>query len=580
VAAPEDPLEPFRAEAERVLREGLAGLRIEGMEPRLARAPEGRGDFAFACHPVAAKLVKAPPEVAAELLQRLPPSPLVAPRTEGPYVNFHAHDDALAEAVLRSALERKERYGQLPRTGQRIIVEHTSANPTGPFHVGRARNPIIGDSLARVLRAAGHDVATEYYVNDVGKQVITLTWGVHHLRPDEVQPPEREKPDHRLVSYYQKASQLLERDPQVGQAVQEMLQRYERGEQSTAQLVRQTVEQMLRGMGQTLERMGVKVDRFTWESRYVVNGDVQRVLGALKGNAKYREEDGAGYLDLEGMGIAGKSTRFFLTRGDGTSLYTARDVAYHQDKFRRAERLVNVLGEDHKLAMQQLAIALQLLGEARPVEVVFYAFVKLPEGRMSTRSGRVVYIDDLMDEAEARALEEVRKRRPELPEERQRDIAKVVGLGALRFNIAGVQAEKGITFQWEEALDFEGASAPYAQYSHARAASILRKAAEEGHAVGGPEHARFLREPGERALVRAVARLPSLVRQSAADDKVHPVATYVLEVANAFNQFYRDSPVLQAEPDARAARLALVQAAKHALHNGLDLLGVEAPESM
>jgi arginyl-tRNA synthetase len=199
---------------------------------------------------------------------------------------------------------------------------------------------------------------------------------------------------------------------------------------------------------------------------------------------------------------------------------------------------------------------------------------------MSTRKGTVVYIDDLLDEAEERALAEVRKRRPELGQEEQERIARLVGIGAVRFNIASVQAEKGITFRWEEALDFEGASAPFVQYSHARCASILRKAAEEGHAPGDASGAPLLTEPTERALVRALARLPSVVQGCAEESKVHPLAAYAIEVANAVNQFYRDAPVLQAPPDLRAARLALVLAAKHALRNGLDLLGVEAPEAM
>lgn len=579
-----DPLQPFRAEAERLLRAALAELRIEGVEPRLGRAPEGKGDLAFACHPLAARLKRPPPVVAAELARHLPPSDLVAPRLEGPYLNFAMADERVAAAVLASALGRGAEYGRLPATGQRIIVEHTSANPTGPFHVGRARNPIIGDSLARILRAAGHQVATEYYVNDVGLQVITLTWGAHHLGPEQVDPSDRDKPDHRLVPFYRKASALLESDPAAAKEIRDLLQRYEAGtDEAARRLVRETVEAMLEGMRVSLARMNVGVEKFAWESTYVFNRDVQRVMERLRQSPRIREEDGAHYLDLEGLGVAGKSQKFFLTRAGGTTLYPVRDVAYHLDKFARSDRAVTVLGEDHKLEVRQLTIALAEMGVARAPEVVFYSFVKLPEGRMSTRKGTVVYIDDLLDEAEERAEAEVAKRRPELGEEARRAIARVVGIGAVRFNIAAVQAEKGITFRWEEALDFEGASAPFVQYSHARAASILRKAAEEGHAAparADATMAALLREPNEQALLRAVGRLPSLVQQCAEDSKVHPMAGYAIEVANAFNQFYRDSPVLQAPPEVRAARLALVAAAKHALRNSLDLLGVEAPESM
>jgi arginyl-tRNA synthetase len=583
VEPPADPLEPFRAEAQRMLTHAFQALRVEGVQPRLGKAPEGKGDFAFPAHALAAQLKRAPPVIAAELQRHLPASDLLAPRLEGPYLNFTMHDQRLAEAVLGSVLARGEAYGTLPPTNQRIIVEHTSANPTGPFHVGRARNPVIGDTLARVLRAAGHQVTTEYYVNDMGKQVITITWGARNLRPEEVKAPERDKSDYRLVAFYQKASELLDRDPVVGERISHLLQAYERGDPAVAQMVRETVESMLSGMTESLERLNVHVDRFSWESRHVFSRDVDRVVGQLRRSPRIREEAGAHYLDLEGLGVAGKSQKLFLTRGDGTTLYLVRDVAYHLDKFQRSDRAITVLGEDHKLEVQQLGIALAELGQERRPEVVFYAFVKLPEGRMSTRKGTVVYIDDLLDEAEERALAEVRKRRgAELDEASMAAIARIVGIGAVRFNLASVQAEKGITFQWEEALDFEGASAPFVQYSHARAASILRKAEAEGHApaTDAAAAAAHLTAPNELALLRVLGRFPGLVAQSAAEAKVHPVATYSIEVANAFNQFYRDSPVLQAAPEVRAARLALVVAAKHALRSSLGLLGVEAPESM
>lgn len=581
-AAVHDPLQPFRAEAERVLRAALATLHAEATEPRLGRAPEGKGDFAFACHPLAAKLKKAPPVIAAELQRLLPPSDLVAPRIEGPYLNFSMHDQRLADAVLRSALDLGPRYGTLPRTGQRIVVEHTSANPTGPFHVGRARNPIIGDTLARVLRAAGNEVAPEYYVNDMGKQVITLTWGAKHLQPGQYKAPERAKPDHELVSRYQKASELLEADPKVAAEIAALTQRYEARDPAVAKEVRETVEHMLRGMQESLARLNILPQRFSFESVHVFSGEVDRALGAIRRSERCKDENGALYIDTEGLGIAGKSQKLFIVRADGTTLYPLRDVAYHLDKFSRSDRAVTVLGEDHKLEGKQLGILLELAGTPRKPDIVFYAFVKLPEGRMSTRKGTVVYIDDLLDEAEDRAREEVRKRRPELGEAEVAHIARIVGMGAVRFNIAAVQAEKGITFKWEEALDFEGASAPFVQYSHARAASILRKAAEEGHGVPAyrPEHAAHLAEPNELALLRTLARLPALVQQCAEEARVHQVSAYAIEAANAFNQFYRDSPVLQAAPEVRAARLALVLAAKYALRNSLDLLGVEAPEAM
>ncbi|HEX2022936.1 MAG TPA: arginine--tRNA ligase, partial [Candidatus Thermoplasmatota archaeon] len=546
----------------------------------LQTAPAGKGDFAYPCFPLAKAMRKAPPAVAQDLLAALPASPRVQAKAEGPYVNFAVDPRALEEGTLAAVAAQGARYGMHPDTGQTVIVEHTSANPNGPFHVGRARNPIVGDSLARVLKAAGHRVTTEYYVNDMGKQVAILAWGLANLTEADVPPTDRDKPDHRHVGYYQKANELQEKDPKVAAEIGASLARFEAGDRATADAFREAASLVLDGMRESLARMNVKMDRYSWESEYVFNGAVQEVVARLKKSPlAHQDETGSWYLDFSERGIAGRSSRWTFLRKDGTTLYTTRDLAYHQDKFAGAQHVVNVLGEDHKLTMQQLDIALEVLGIERHPEVVWISFVSLPEGKMSTRRNRVVFIDDLMDEAVARAREEVEKRRAgELSPDEIARIAEVVGIGALRFNIAGVQSEKSITFRWEHALSFDGDSAPFVQYAHARAASILRKAQEAGVRPGGRL---ALAEPSEVALVKAVARLPSVVRTAADERKIHLVGAYAVELANAFNQFYRDCPVLaDGDPAERAARVQLVGATKQALANALGLLGVESPESM
>jgi len=233
-----------------------------------------------------------------------------------------------------------------------------------------------------------------------------------------------------------------------------------------------------------------------------------------------------------------------------------------------------VLGENHRLEFRQLSAALSLLG-AGGVEAVFYSYVGLPEGGMSTRRGWIVTMDDLVDEAVARALEEVRKRRPDLPEDRMREIAETVGVAALRYNILRVQAEKKITFRWEEALNFEGNSAPFLQYAHARACGILDKAG--AFEPGDPA---LLAHPQEQALARLLAKFPSTVLAAADARRPHVLATYTYDVAARFNLFYRDCPVLTAEPALRDARLGLADAARIVLRNGLDCLGLPAPREM
>jgi arginyl-tRNA synthetase len=287
------------------------------------------------------------------------------------------------------------------------------------------------------------------------------------------------------------------------------------------------------------------------------------------------EEDGALYLDLETIGITGQENKFFLTRGDGSSLYSTRDMAYHLDKLARYDRAIDVLGEDHRLKAKVVGIGVKLLGQEKPIEPVFYSFVSLPEGKMSTRRGRVVYLDDLIEESVALAREEVEKRRPELSEELKRGIADAVGTGAIRYNIIRIQAEKQLVFKWEEALNFEGNSAPFIQYSHARASSILRKATELGE-----YDISLLSHPSEVSLAKILARFPSVISDCGRSMESHLLAAYAFELAAMFNQFYRDCPVLVAEEKLKNARLALVTASKIVMGNALDALGIIAPEEL
>ncbi len=579
--AERDPWGSLREEALALVAEALhAAYGIADDVEHLLEEPDPElADFAFPCFAVASQAQHAPPQIATEMAEALPPNQALEVEAKGPYLNFRAKPEALAEATMEAISERKGAFGEGKATGRRTLVEHTSANPTGPLHVGRARNPLLADSLVRVLRTAGHDVTAEYYVNDMGRQAATLVWGATTF--PEALEDDAAKADHRLVTAYQHANQVLKEDPERDPEVAQLIQAFERGDEEVAHTFRETISQTLEGIRQTLERAHVHHDNFKFESEIVLSGEVQAVLDRLKKLDACHDEDGALYLDMPALGVEYEKERMFLTRSDGTTLYATRDVAYHMDKFARADELVDVLGEDHKLHALELSTALEAIGEDGPLDVVFYNFVSLPEGSMSTRSGRVVYLDDLLDEAEARAYEEVEQRRgSELSEEEMREVARQVGLGALRFNIVGVHSEKPITFEWEQALSFEGSTAPFVQYSHARACSILAKGGQEPGQVplGDPT---VLTHESETALLRTLSKLPSLVQACAEDHKVHPLTAYAVAVAGALNEFYRDCPVLQADSaTVREARLALVDATRQVLANTLELLGIDAPASM
>lgn len=577
-------MDRFRAEVDDAVKGALSKMGVDA-EFSIEIPSTDAADLAVPCFLMSKALRRAPKDIAEELASNIQPSGLISDVSAlNGYLNFKMDGVKLTEGTLKDVLEMKDRYGSLPDKGLKVIVEHTSTNPTGPIHVGRARNPIIGDTLARILDMCGYDVSTEYYVNDVGKQVVILTWGVNNLTKEQVEQEiadrgmqdDRDKTDHRLVAYYRLANKMIEEDPEVQEQIGSMLRRFEAGDEEVISTVRKTAEVMLDGLKETLANIDVILDTYTWESKFIADGSARKYVEELK-KSKYAgvEEDGACYLELKDFGIQGKNTKFTFTRADGTTLYTTRDIAYHQDKFKRADRLIDVLGEDQKLGNRQLCCALEILGQERKLDAMFYSFVSLPEGKMSTRKGVVVYLDDLIDEAISRAYDEIKSRRNDMSEDRMREIAKIIGVGAIRYNIVRVQPEKQLVFKWEEALSFDGNSGPFLQYSYARACSMLRKAGEFDEIVDPS----LLTDPFELSLIKTISKFESVIEQAGENRRIHLLPAYGHELASAFNQFYASVPVLNSKAE-KDARLTLVKCSKIVLKNVLDCLGLGAPEEM
>ena len=577
-------MDRFRTEVDGAVRSALSKMGVDS-EFSIEIPSTDAADLAVPCFLMSKALKRAPKDIAEELASNIEPSGLISDVSAlNGYLNFKMDGVKLTEGTLKDVLEMKGRYGSLPNKGVKVIVEHTSTNPTGPIHVGRARNPIIGDTLARILDMCGYDVSTEYYVNDVGKQVVILTWGVNNLTKEQVEKEiedrgmqdDRDKIDHKLVAYYRLANKMMEEDPAVQEEIGSMLRKFEAGDEEVISTVRKTAEIMLNGLKETLANIDVVLDTYTWESKFIADGSARKYVEELK-QSKYAgvEDDGACYLELKDFGIQGKNTRFTFTRADGTTLYTTRDIAYHQDKFKRADKLRDVLGEDQKLGNKQLCCALEILGQTRKLDAMFYSFVSLPEGKMSTRKGVVVYLDDLIDEAVSRAYDEIRSRRDDMPEDRMREIAKIIGVGAIRYNIVRVQPEKQLVFKWEEALSFDGNSGPFLQYSYARACSMLRKAGDFEEVVDPS----LLTDPFELSLIKTISKFESVIEQAGENRRIHLLPAYGHELASAFNQFYASVPVLNSKAE-KDARLTLVKCSKIVLKNVLDCLGLGAPEEM
>lgn len=480
----------------------------------------------------------------------------------GPYVNF-IFGNKYCSDVLNLAV--RDGYGAGQAKTERVVLEHTSANPNGPLHVGHIRNTIIGDTLTRCFRKAGYPLEVQYYVNDMGRQIAIVAWGIATQGADI---NAEGKGDHLIADVYIEANKNLDKDSTLNEEIDKLMQRVESGDPETISQFKIPVKRCLDGFKDTLAAMQVKHDRFVYESDFIRNGDTEKLLSRISHLPEAKIEETLS-LDLTNYGF---EKNYILRRSDGTSVYAARDLAFHIWKGHNFDRVIDILGADHKLIGTQLQATLNILGEKAP-EIVFFEFVSLPEGSMSTRRGKFISADELIAETERRALEEVTVRRPELDETERKKIASAVAISAIRYDIVRTIPEKSTVFDWKEALDFEKQSGPYIQYAHARACSILDKA--------GTFTPCFEAEgEGEIMLAKQIALFPKVINDVVNELKPHLLAIYARELADIFNSFYHAEPVLRAEEKTRNRRLTLVDATRNTLKEALETLGIDALRAM
>ena len=647
-----NPFGDFRNQCMRLLSEALQESfpNLELQPPALDIPPTSKfGELSSSiCFDLAKRVHVKPLDIARQLEEKAEVKTDLFPliknvRAEKPgYINFFVDLPKLASLTLHSVKALNFEYGYVKvEKPERIIVEHTSANPIHPMHIGHARNSVLGDSLARILEARGHKVTRHFYIDDVGRQSAVIAYGckllgglkpegkpdhyigavysitscmleIHRLkkaiaearkhpeRVEDLQMLQREQDDWISVAAELKErfpnlfGKILEEfskveDPEL--EVNEILRRYERGDEEVRDLIRGISKICIEGFKQTLSRCGISIDSWDWESSFVWNGDVDRCVKALRNTSFTFEKDGVLELDAEKIAeVLGLKETFgiredqeipslTLIRANGTSLYTTRDIAYSIWKFKRADRVINVIGMEQKLAQLHLKLALCALGyveKAKRLIHFAYNHVRLPGKKMSGRRGRYVTFDELLDEAVAMAYSEVSKRSPSLDEELKRRISEIVGVGAVKYALVETDPLKPVIFTWDKVLNFERNSAPYIQYSHARACSILRKT--DVTVNGDP---RLLKEQIERDLIIMISRFPEIFVDAAENLKPHLIADYANSLADKFNTFYASLPVIKAKPpELSAARIMLVDAVRITLHNALSLLGIEAPERM
>ena len=531
------------------------------------------GDVCVPLFMAAKALGAPPPKLAAQVAGVDFQGWVTEAKPTGPYLNLRINRSRLAGEIINGVTQGGAGYGSAQSgAGKRALIEHTSINPNASPHVGRARNALIGDSVTRLLRFEGYDVEVHYYVNDMGKQIGLLVLIAAELKDLAFD---------QILDAYVAANDRAKEDPDFAAQGYALLAKMEEGDPDAQKQFRDVTALCLKGQLEVLSRIGAAYDVFDRESDYVRHPKLDGVLDALREKeAVFTDDDQRLVVDLQKLGREPEEGRFFvLMRANGSSMYGYRDIAYTIHKMEQnADLNLWLLGEDHKLYAEQQALILNAAGYAAP-ETIYYSYILLKSGKMSTRQGKVVLLSDFLDQATELAAERVAEQCTDLSAAEQNAIAERIAIGAVRFSILRVTPNKNVTFELEGALAFTGDTGPYVQYSCARIHSILRKYTGDANAPLAADPP--LTADAEWALLLKISLFPDVVASCVNQRTVAPIANYALELARQFTSFYHDCPVLTAgNPELSAARVALCRATLQTLTNALNLLGIEAPERM
>jgi arginyl-tRNA synthetase len=500
------------------------------------------------------------------------------------YLNIYFAAPQFAANVVSKVLKETSAYGKGQDKDQRLMVEFSQPNTHKSFHVGHLRNLILGSSLANILEFAGYEVVRSNYIGDFGKDVIKWLWNYRSRHQDE-QPP-KEDVTKWMGELYAEATKELEAKPEAEEEIRELFSRWEAEDPEILGQWQETRKWSLDGFDDIYSQMGVYFDRIYYESEVEKPGkEMVAKLINEKIAIDERAEGGPVIVKLdELLGLEEEKYRVLvLLRSDGSSLYGAWDLALALKKFEeyQLDKSIYVVDVRQSLHFQQVFKTLELAGYEEQMKKVFhlpYEVVNLPGNlTMSSREGIVVLLEDFIREAKQRSEEVVVEKNPDLDEDIRKRVANAVGLGAMKYPMLARENTKIATFDWEVALDFNGQAAAYIQYAHVRANSILRKFGESIPKEIVPKHDL---DASEIELIDRISQFPDAVQKAAAEFKTLHITNQAYEMARAFNNFYNQAPVLQADEEIRNFRLRLVATAKEALANSLRLLGIEAPEVM
>jgi arginyl-tRNA synthetase len=546
------------------------------------------------------------------------------------YLNFFAKTASLVKRTIHQVMKQGVRYGcNDSGKGKKVLVEHTSINPTKPLHIGHLRNSVIGDVISRVYAACGWNVEVENLIDDMGRQVAVLVWGFNNDTHLEVPRDGDMKLDLWYGLVYSKADSKLVEKPDLESEIEEIMRLMHDENHEISRFARLLSEKCLESNIETTSRLGIFYDLLVWESDIGQARVWSETYEKLKNTPEHFgiESEGKnkgcfvaklGHLeDFKDL----KSSDKVIIRSTGVPTYIASDIAYQmwkfgllktdmkyrvhhvqpsgkvlwttspllggekRGRFAHADRVINVIGYEQKYLQQIVRLCLKLLGYETQFNNsvhLSYKHVEIAGGRFSGRSGNWFgfHADAVLNRTALQAYEQVNKNHPDLLELKKREISEVIGAGAVRYWLAKFNLDQTIVFDYDKVTDFNGETGPYIQYAAVRANSILEKAGGEKATSPAKLDANLLSEESEVDLVKEIAAFPEIVLKCAEDHLPNLLTSYAYSLAVKFNKFYEKRPVLNASEKEKEARLALVLAVKQTLLNVLGLLGIQVPEQM
>lgn len=555
-----------------LLLQHIEGLSKEEIE-KLLEIPKKveMGDYAFPCFRLAKEYRKAPQMIASELAEKIGGADFLSKiEVQGGYINFFVDKQLFAKKIMEQV--SAEDFGASHiGDGQTICMDYSSPNVAKNFHVGHLRTTIIGNSLYKIFSKLGYKVERINHLGDWGTQFGKLI--VAYKRWGNKEAIEKDGVS-ELMNIYVKFHEEAEKDDSLNDEARAWFTRMEQGDEDALAIWEWFKEISLKEYMRIYDLLGVSFDSFNGESFY--RDMTSKVVETLESKNLLVESDGAKIVPLDEYDMP----PCLVTKKDGSSIYATRDLAallYRHETY-NFKKCLYVTGLEQQLHFKQVFKVIELLGYDwyQGLHHIPYGLVSLKEGKMSTRKGQVIFAEDILKEAIQRIREIIAEKNPDL--ENKEEVARMVGVGAIMFNDLYNQRIKDVIFSWDKILNFDGETGPYVQYTHARAASVLRKAGVSE--VGMDIDYSVLTDEASMALLKELSRFPQVVVDAAEKFEPFVVSRYSVAVAQAFNKFYHDCQINVEDERVKMARLKLVIVTKKVIHDALELLGIGSPEQM